>query len=330
MAVLRARALPAVAAVVLVVCGGTAPAVGAPTYPPVDAAPATQWEWPLDGRGQSAPPVTRPFQPPPEPWAAGHRGVDLAGQPGQPVRAPAGGRVTHAGPIAGRGVVVIKVGAVRATLEPVTPAVREGTRVRAGDVVGHLQTTSSHCLPDTCLHWGVLRGEEYLDPLQLLGAAAADIILLPTTGPPPARQLAAAAFPAGGSHPAIDSPGAGKGAARAIAFAREQLGEPYVWAAAGPAAWDCSGLTMAAWASAGKPLPHYSVAQYDVTTPIGESELRPGDLVFWSALPGRPDAIYHVGLYIGDSQMIHAPRPGTRVRVESIYSWEQPSFFGRV
>lgn len=315
-----------VVAAVLVVCGGTAPAVGAPIPPPVGTAPTTQWGWPLDGPAQPAPQVARPFQPPPEPWAAGHRGVDLRGRPGQPVRAPAAGVITHAGPIAGRGVLVVRVGALRTTLEPVTPAVREGTRVRAGQVIGHLQSNGSHCLPDSCLHWGVLHGDDYRDPLPLVGAGSARIILLPTTGPPPAQRWPAAVLPA-----ALRTADASREAvATAIAFAREQLGEPYVWAAAGPGAWDCSGLTMAAWSAAGTPLPHYSAAQYDATTPISEAQLRPGDLVFWSALPGMPDTIFHVGLYLGDGQMVHAPRPGTSVRVESIYSWAQPSFFGRV
>lgn len=268
--------------------------------------------------------MARPFQPPPEPWSAGHRGVDLSGLPGQPVRAPGTGVVTHAAPIAGRGVVVIEVGDLRTSLEPVTPVVAAGTPVERGEVIGHLQTTASHCLPGTCLHWGVLRGEEYLDPLQLLGSGAAEIVLLPTTGPPPEQRWPSAVFPAG-----FGSPSPTQEASRVIAFARDQIGEPYVWAAAGPSAWDCSGLTMAAWAAAGVSLPHYSAAQYGAGTPVAEGALRPGDLVFWSGLPGAPSTIYHVGLYIGDGQMIHAPRPGTSVRVESIYSWAQPSFFSR-
>jgi cell wall-associated NlpC family hydrolase len=71
-------------------------------------------------------------------------------------------------------------------------------------------------------------------------------------------------------------------AGKAIAFARKQLGEPYVWGAAGPGSWDCSGLTMAAWQSAGVRLPHYSVAQYERVAKIAEDDLRPGDLIFWA------------------------------------------------
>ncbi len=107
------------------------------------------------------------------------------------------------------------------------------------------------------------------------------------------------------------------------------MGEPYVWGAAGPDTWDCSGLTMEAWANAGVYLPHYSVAQYLATSPISSGQLQPGDLVFWASDPSNPNTIFHVGLYIGNGQMIHAPRTGTTVRVESIWSWETPDFFGR-
>lgn len=326
MAVVPARVLLLTVIAVLVVCGGTTPAFGAPANPPADEAPAVQWHWPLGGPGQPEPTVARPFQPPPEPWAAGHRGVDLRGTPGQPVLAPASGVVTHAAQLAGRGVLTIRMGRLRTTLEPVTASVRAGDQVRAGDVVGHLQAAASHCLPGSCLHWGVLRGDSYLDPLSRVAARAADIVLLPPSGPPPrVDHRFAADFPAD-----LDASGPSKDAATAIEFARAQLGEPYVWAAAGPSSWDCSGLTMAAWAAAGRSLPHYSAAQYDSTTAITESQLRPGDLVFWSVVPGAPSTIFHVGLYIGDGDMIHAPRPGTSVRVESIRSWAEPTFFGRV
>lgn len=102
-----------------------------------------------------------------------------------------------------------------------------------------------------------------------------------------------------------------------------------MWGAAGPSSWDCSGLTMGAWASAGVYLPHYSVAQYAATRPVSASQLRPGDLVFWASNPANPSTIFHVGLYIGHGEMIHAPHTGAYVRVESIYDWEMPDFFGR-
>ena len=132
--------------------------------------------------------------------------------------------------------------------------------------------------------------------------------------------------PAPPADPAPPAPGGG--AAAAVAFARAQLGEPYVWAAAGPDAWDCSGLTMGAWAAGGKSLPHYSVAQYEESTPISSSQLQPGDLVFWGS-SSSPSSIYHVALYVGDGMIIHAPRPGRGVEEVSMYYWIPPNFFAR-
>ncbi len=118
------------------------------------------------------------------------------------------------------------------------------------------------------------------------------------------------------------------GVEQAIAFARAQLGEPYVWAGAGPDVWDCSGLTMQAWASAGVSLPHWSVAQYEATTPVSVSSIQRGDLLFWSN--GSSSSIYHVALYLGNGMMIHAPRPGRSVEIVSIYYWIMPDLAGRV
>jgi cell wall-associated NlpC family hydrolase len=129
----------------------------------------------------------------------------------------------------------------------------------------------------------------------------------------------------------VDSspPAPAGGAAAAIAFAKAQLGDPYVWGAAGPDAWDCSGLTMGAWQAGGVSLPHYSVAQYDATTHITASQLQPGDLVFWGTT-SDPSSIHHVAMYIGDGMIIHAPRTGRPVEIDSMYYWIPPNFFGRV
>jgi cell wall-associated NlpC family hydrolase len=124
------------------------------------------------------------------------------------------------------------------------------------------------------------------------------------------------------------TPAPAGGARAAVAFARAQLGERYVWGAAGPDTWDCSGLTSKAWAAGGKSLPHYSVAQYDATTPISASELRPGDLVFWGD-NDSPSSIFHVALYVGDGRIVHAPRTGRPVTEESMYYWRTPDFYGR-
>jgi murein DD-endopeptidase MepM/ murein hydrolase activator NlpD len=133
--------------------------------------------WPL----QPAPSVTHAFDPPGSPWGAGHRGVDLLGRPGQEVHAALAGTVTFAGTLAGRGVVVVDHGGRRTTYEPVDPSVAVGTPVGTGAVIGHLQGGLSHCFPQACLHWGLLRGEEYLDPLSLLGLGP--VRLLPLTDP---------------------------------------------------------------------------------------------------------------------------------------------------
>jgi cell wall-associated NlpC family hydrolase len=113
-----------------------------------------------------------------------------------------------------------------------------------------------------------------------------------------------------------------------VAFARAQIGEPYRWGAAGPDAWDCSGLTMGAWSAGGKSLPHYSVAQYEQSTPISAAQLQAGDLVFWGS-SSSPSSIYHVALYVGDGRIIHAPRTGRPVTEESMYYWITPNFYAR-
>ncbi|MFF1687557.1 MULTISPECIES: NlpC/P60 family protein [unclassified Streptomyces] len=102
-------------------------------------------------------------------------------------------------------------------------------------------------------------------------------------------------------------------AAKVIAFAESQEGKPYVWGATGPDSYDCSGLTQAAWKAAGISLPRTTWDQVKVGTTVTTANARPGDLVFFY------DDISHVGIYIGDGKMIHAPKPGANVRVESIY-----------
>ncbi len=122
--------------------------------------------WPLQPRPQ----VVRPFDAPETRWGAGHRGADLAGHPGQPVRTSLAGRVSFVGRVAGRGVVVVDHGGTRTTYEPVLGTVSRGDRVAAGTVIGRLSTSGGHCLPRSCLHWGLRRGEVYLDPLTLVDA----------------------------------------------------------------------------------------------------------------------------------------------------------------
>ncbi|MEV7854855.1 NlpC/P60 family protein [Streptomyces sp. NPDC088183] len=107
--------------------------------------------------------------------------------------------------------------------------------------------------------------------------------------------------------------GATTKAGQVLAFARAQIGKPYVWGATGPASYDCSGLTQAAWKSAGVDIPRTTWDQVKIGTRVATADLRPGDLVFFY------DDISHVGIYKGDGMMIHAPKPGANVREESIY-----------
>jgi cell wall-associated NlpC family hydrolase len=101
-------------------------------------------------------------------------------------------------------------------------------------------------------------------------------------------------------------------AARAVAYARAQLGKPYLWSAEGPSSFDCSGLTMMAWRGAGVSIPRTSRQQFTIGRHISQSNLEPGDLVFF----GSP--IHHVGMYVGNGTMIEAPYTGQVVRFHSI------------
>lgn len=108
----------------------------------------------------------------------------------------------------------------------------------------------------------------------------------------------------------VGSPTPSGQGARALAFAKAQLGKPYKWGAVGPKSYDCSGLVLAAWRSVGVSLPRTSQQQFrSGGTRIAKSQLRPGDLVFFYG--SRPS---HVAMYVGDGMVIHAPRPGKRVQ----------------
>jgi murein DD-endopeptidase MepM/ murein hydrolase activator NlpD len=130
------------------------------------AAPAGEFEWPVDGAR-----LVRRFDPPPQPWLPGHRGADLAAPAGTAVRAAGAGSIVFAGRIAGRGVVsVAHPGGLRTTYEPVlVEDHRLGDRVTAGEPIGTLVPGHPGCPAAACLHWGLRRGGDYLDPLTLLG-----------------------------------------------------------------------------------------------------------------------------------------------------------------
>lgn len=102
-------------------------------------------------------------------------------------------------------------------------------------------------------------------------------------------------------------------AGKTLAFARAQIGKPYVWGATGPGSYDCSGLTQAAWKAAGVSLPRTTYDQVNAGTTVSLADAHPGDLVFFYS------DVTHVGIYVGNGMMIHAPKPGAYVREESVY-----------
>ncbi|MGI5428908.1 peptidoglycan DD-metalloendopeptidase family protein [Streptomyces sp. CA-179760] len=135
---------------------------------PDTGVPAVGRAWPVGSRPQ----VLRGWEPPATAYGPGHRGVDLAAAPGTPVRAVAGGRVSFTGRVAGKGVVSVELNGtgdppLRATYEPVTATVEESEEVEPGEVIGTVDAAGSHCTA-TCVHWGLRRGETYLNPLSLL------------------------------------------------------------------------------------------------------------------------------------------------------------------
>lgn len=148
-------------------------ASGGAGSPPVadPSVPAVATAWPFGGR----PFVLRGWEPPATAYSRGHRGVDLAAAPGTPVLAVAPGRVSFAGRVGGCGVVSVELAdtgtpPLRTTYGPVRASVHKGDDVAAGETVGTLEAGGVHCGPAACLHWGLLRGTVYLNPLSLLPA----------------------------------------------------------------------------------------------------------------------------------------------------------------
>ncbi len=135
------------------------------------------WSWPLDGRS-----IDRSYAAPPGPYAAGHRGVDLAGTPGETVTAVAAGTVAFVGEVAGTPVVTVSHGTERSTYQPVLATVEPGRSISAGEAIGTLLPGHAGCGTAACLHLGRIEGETYLDPTQLLGGRYR---LISPDGPPP-------------------------------------------------------------------------------------------------------------------------------------------------
>jgi peptidoglycan DL-endopeptidase CwlO len=153
------------------------------------------------------------------------------------------------------------------------------------------------------------RQERYLDGLK---SSIRDMIAAQQRA---AERAAAASAAAAGDAPTVPTnlpnPPASTLGGQAVAIAERYLGVPYVWGGASPAGFDCSGLTMYVYAQLGVSLPHNAAAQYASLPHVSESDLEPGDLVFF-------DGLNHVGIYIGGGSMIHAPHTGTVVQISSL------------
>ncbi|MCX5376416.1 C40 family peptidase [Streptomyces sp. NBC_00091] len=198
----------------------------------------------------------------------------------------------------------------------------EVAAVRRGlDEVGQLRDKAAGRLADLRARQGELAGHKAVIEGKL---ATAKQLLARLT----AEERAAYEARSGGDDPAPTTPAApgqrrpaaspppadSSRAARAVAFAYGAIGKPYVWGATGPGSFDCSGLTQAAWRAAGVSLPRTTYTQINAGRRVSRDQLAPGDLVFFYS------GVTHVGLYIGNGQMIHAPRPGSTVRLAPVDS----------
>ncbi len=149
--------------------------------PRTEPVPAPAWSWPLSPR----PAVLRAFDPPARPWLSGHRGVDIeAARDGAPVISPAAGTVSFVGTVVDRPVITIDHGnGLRSSFEPVASSLTAGSAVEEGDVLGRVQ--AGHCGPaPPCLHWGVRRGEEYVNPLAFVMDLRPSVLLQPLEAGP--------------------------------------------------------------------------------------------------------------------------------------------------
>ncbi len=143
------------------------------TAAPADTAPRASWEWPLSPR----PAVLRAYDPPDKPWMSGHRGVDLGEtHDGVPVTSPESGTVSFVGVVVDRPVITIDHGGgLRSSFEPVESQLTAGTVVAKGETIGTLQP--GHCAANACVHWGVRRGDAYVNPLEFVTDLRPSILL---------------------------------------------------------------------------------------------------------------------------------------------------------
>nr|WP_269329488.1 C40 family peptidase [Kineosporia babensis] len=134
----------------------------------------------------------------------------------------------------------------------------------------------------------------------------------------------------GSSNSSGSSSGSSSAGASAVAWAKGRLGLPYQWGGEGPGSYDCSGLTMKAWAQAGVALPHSSRLQYQSVEHVSYGNLRPGDLLFFGTSVSNPESIHHVAMYVGNGQMIEAPYTGAQIRIVPLRSSGAMPYAGRV
>lgn len=139
--------------------------------PPAIAAHA--WTWPVKPK----PAVSRSFQPPAQKWLSGHRGVDLSAAPGTQLHSPASGTVTFTGVVVDRPVITVDHGnGLKSSFEPVDATVQRGDTVSQGEVIGRI-AGAGHCPPADCVHWGVRRNGEYVNPLQFVQDMRPSVLL---------------------------------------------------------------------------------------------------------------------------------------------------------
>jgi cell wall-associated NlpC family hydrolase len=118
-------------------------------------------------------------------------------------------------------------------------------------------------------------------------------------------------------------------AAQALQYALAQLGKPYKWGGTGPDSFDCSGLAMRAYESAGVGLPHFAAFQYQAGHPLTYGQLQPGDLLFWATDPHDSNTIYHEAIYLGSGKMVQAPKTGWNVMISDMWMWGPIQFYAR-
>ncbi|WP_420113768.1 peptidoglycan DD-metalloendopeptidase family protein, partial [Pseudactinotalea sp.] len=246
-----------------------------------------------------------------------HAGEDLSAPFGTPIYAAAAGVVTRASCLgyAGRSPcnIIINHGPDEAGriietwyvhMYQAGVLVTQGQQVAAGEKIALTGSNGNSTGPH--LHFEVHLGGSTTDPTAFMAARGVDL-----------RDPSASAAPP------VTADAAG-----ILEFARQQIGKPYLWGAAGPDSYDCSGLTSQAYDHAGLVLPRTSREQYVATDRVSEGELQPGDLVFWSS-DGTADGIYHVALYAGGGRIVQAPAPGKTV--EEVTLWRDNLFaFGRL